>query len=83
MLHKEMVIGAPLSDVWSTWTTSEGLRCVSKESNIELRIAAAYEWFLDGPADDEGIHGSEAGRTATSGTADTSISTGRGVRCSR
>ena len=62
ILVKEIVVKAPLDRVWDAWTSNEGLRFVSTESNVELRVGGPYEWFLDGPADDRGLRGSEGSR---------------------
>jgi len=58
-LQKEISVRAPLEEVWNAWTSAEGLAFISSESNIELRVGGAYDWFLDGEPDDFGIHGSE------------------------
>lgn len=62
MLVKEVTVEAAPEAVWNAWTTAEGLRFVSSESRVELKIGGAYEWFLDGPADDRGRRGSEGSR---------------------
>lgn len=62
MLRKEVVIHAPLHAVWNAWTTAEGLQPVSSKSNVELRPGGAYEWFLDGPVDENGKRGGEGAR---------------------
>ena len=59
MLEKEVSINAPLNAVWKAWTTEEGLAFLSPESNIDLRINGAYEWFLDGEPDEQGKRGGE------------------------
>lgn len=59
ILHKEISVRAPLDEVWSAWTTAEGLAFVSSKSHVELRVGGAYDWFLDGEPDDYGVHGSE------------------------
>jgi len=62
MLRKEIVIQAPLDSVWNAWTTAEGLRPISAQSNVELRPGGPYEWFLDGPADEHGKRGGQGAR---------------------
>lgn len=62
ILRKEVVVAADLDAVWEAWTTNEGLRFVSEASNVELRIGAPYEWFLDLPADENGLRGGEGAR---------------------
>jgi uncharacterized protein YndB with AHSA1/START domain len=59
ILLKEISVRAPLEAVWNAWTTAEGLAYISSQSNIELRVGGAYEWFLAGEPDDYGIHGSQ------------------------
>ena len=59
MLRKEVEVKAPLADVWNAWTTVEGLRFVSPESRVELRVGGPYEWFLHLEADADGKRGGE------------------------
>ncbi len=59
MLEKTVTVNAPLDRVWQAWTTNEGLRFASAESNVELRPGGPYEWFLNRPADARGRRGSE------------------------
>ena len=61
-LHKEVIVQAPLRDVWNAWTTNEGLRFISQESNVELRLGGPYEWFLELPPDEHGSRGGEGAR---------------------
>lgn len=62
VLRKEVVVRAPLAEVWHAWTTAEGLAFMSGESRIELALGGAYEWFLDGEADADGRRGSAGSR---------------------
>jgi uncharacterized protein YndB with AHSA1/START domain len=62
ILVKEVVVHAPMAEVWNAWTTSDGLKFVSQLSNVELRIGGPYEWFLDGPADSNGRRGGEGSK---------------------
>ena len=62
LIAKEITVNAPLEDVWRSWTTAEGLSFISAASNVELRIGGPYEWFLDGPADEQGKRGSQGSR---------------------
>jgi len=59
MLEKSTVINAPLDVVWRAWTTNDGLKIVSPQSNVDLRVGGPYEWFLNLPPDDNGKRGSE------------------------
>ena len=61
-LTKEVTIRAPLAAVWDAWTTTDGLKFVSRSSNVELRIGGPYEWFLDGSPDENGRRGGEGSR---------------------
>ena len=62
VLRKEVVVRAPLAEVWHALTTVEGAKFSSSESNIRLEIGGPYEWFLAGEADEEGVRGSEGSR---------------------
>jgi uncharacterized protein YndB with AHSA1/START domain len=62
VLRKEITIRAPLEKVWRAWTTVEGLAPVSGTSNVELRVGGAYEWFLDGEPDENGLRGGQGSR---------------------
>ena len=62
ILRKEIVVDAPLAEVWNAWTTGEGLRFTSDESNVELRIGGPYEWFLNLPPDENRLRGGEGAR---------------------
>lgn len=44
----EVVVPAPLLEVWAAWTTEEGVRSFfAPECRIELRPGGAYEMFFD------------------------------------
>ena len=62
ILRKEVTIRASLDEVWTAWTTSEGLEPVSAKSNIELRVGGPYEWFLDLDPDENGLRGGQGSR---------------------
>jgi len=62
ILRKEVVVRASVGDVWHAWTTAEGLKFISAQSNVELRIGGPYEWFLDLPADADGKRGGQGAR---------------------
>jgi len=59
ILTKEIVVQAPLDDVWHAWTTTDGLQYISGKSNVELRIGGPYEWFLDLEPDEHGKRGGQ------------------------
>jgi uncharacterized protein YndB with AHSA1/START domain len=59
VLYKEIEVEAPLDDVWTAWTTTEGVNSFfSPNANIELRPGGKYEIYfnMDAP---EGRRGSE------------------------
>ncbi|HSL16778.1 MAG TPA: SRPBCC domain-containing protein [Methylomirabilota bacterium] len=62
ILRKEITIRASLDEVWTAWTTSEGLTPVSAKSNVELRVGGPYEWFLDLEPDENGLRGGQGSR---------------------
>jgi uncharacterized protein YndB with AHSA1/START domain len=62
ILRKEILLRAPLEEVWHAWTTEEGLEPVSHVSNVELRVGGPYEWFLDLEPDENGLRGGEGSR---------------------
>ena len=62
ILIKEVVVRAPLQQVWHAWTTAEGLEFISAKSRVELKRGGPYEWFLDLPPDEMGKRGGEGAR---------------------
>ena len=59
-IRKELVVNAPIADVWHAWTTDEGARTFFSEStNIDLRPGGPYEIFfsLDAPEGERGCEG--------------------------
>lgn len=62
VLRKEIVVRAPIEAVWRAWTTNDGLKFVSRKSNVELRVGGPYEWFLDGEPDERGRRGGQGAR---------------------
>ncbi len=58
-VRKEVVVTAPMADVWQSWTTSEGIKgFVGVNSKIQLDIAGPFELYFaeDAP---EGQRGGE------------------------
>ncbi len=56
----EVEIQAPIEEVWSAWTTEDGIRTFfAPEGRIELRPGGAYEMYfnLDAPAGQRGGEG--------------------------
>jgi uncharacterized protein YndB with AHSA1/START domain len=59
-LEKQVSVPAPIADVWTAWTTAEGVTSFSAPAaNIELRIGGPYEWLfmLDAPPGERGAEG--------------------------
>lgn len=61
VLHKEIVIDAPVGRIWKCWTDSaEMAKFFSPDSKIELRLGGAYECYMGMKEPDEsGGRGSE------------------------
>jgi uncharacterized protein YndB with AHSA1/START domain len=59
-LRKEIVVAAPVGEVWRAWTTSEGVVAFfAPEARIEPRVGGAYELYFmtDAPAGSRGSEG--------------------------
>jgi uncharacterized protein YndB with AHSA1/START domain len=59
VIRKEVIVRAPVAEVWRTWTTSEGAATFfAPKAKIELAVGGAYELYFvpDAP---EGSQGSE------------------------
>lgn len=58
LLHKTVLVNAPVEDVWWAWTTDAGIRSwLLDDSRIELRVGGPYEWYFDDGQ--PGLRGSE------------------------
>ncbi len=58
-VRKDVVVTAPLAEVWRSWTTSEGIKgFLGVNSKIELDIGGAFELYFAGDAP-EGQRGGE------------------------
>lgn len=64
-LEKEILIRAGVDLVWRAWTTEDGIRFLSPDSNIDLVPGGAYELFLHLPPDELGRRGAEGSRVLT------------------
>ena len=56
----QVIISAPLSNVWNAWTTEEGAKSFfASECLIDLRVGGAYEMYFDpsAPAGERGGEG--------------------------
>jgi uncharacterized protein YndB with AHSA1/START domain len=59
-LEKEVVVDAPVADVWQAWTTVSGVKTFfAPEARVELEPGGAYEMYflLDAPAGSRGSEG--------------------------
>jgi len=58
-IEREVVVAAPLAEVWKAWTTVEGVKTFfAPDARIELRPGGAYEMYF-GPTQPAGLRGSE------------------------
>ncbi len=58
-IHFQVVISAPISEVWEAWTTEEGVKTFfAPDCRIDLRVGGAYEIYFD-PSAPEGERGGE------------------------
>ncbi len=61
-LHKKTIVPAPLEEVWSAWTTREGIRTFfAPDGRIEPVVGGAYEIYFM-PANAPGERGDDHGR---------------------
>lgn len=59
VIHREAVVPATIDEVWSAWTTTEGVHSFfSTNAKVELRIGGPYEIYFDMSAN-PGFRGSE------------------------
>ena len=62
VLRAEMVLGAPLDDVWKAWASEEGVKTFfAPGAHIEPRVDGAYEIFFN-PQGAPGQRGAEGMR---------------------
>ena len=62
VLRAEMVIAAPVEDVWKAWASEEGVKTFfAPGAHIEPRVDGAYEIFFN-PAGEPGQRGAEGMR---------------------
>ena len=55
---REVVVEAPLAEVWKAWSTSEGAEAfLAPKANIELTIGGAYEITFDPDDESQGTKG--------------------------
>ena len=56
-IDKEVVVAAPIRDVWNAWTTSEGIKgFFAPASKIEMKVGGSYDIYFmpDAPAGSRG-----------------------------
>ncbi len=59
LLEREIIVAAPLADLWHAWTTADGIASFfAPESNVELRRGGPYELYIV-PSASEGRRGCE------------------------
>jgi len=51
VIRKHLIVSAAAREVWTTWTTREGVRTFfAPEANVDLRIGGPYEMLFDADA---------------------------------
>ena len=61
-IHGEVVVTAPIEEVWAAWTTEDGIRSFfAPAGNIDPQVNGAYEIFFDLSAE-PGLRGGEGMR---------------------
>ena len=59
MIHKEVVVKAPMPAVWEAWTTSEGIKTFfAPDANIEARPDGPFEIYMN-PYAEPGMKGAD------------------------
>src|SRR5690242_19748520 len=61
-LHKEVVVKAPLADVWNAWTTSDGIKTFfAPDAHVEARPEGPFEIYIN-PYAQPGMKGADGMR---------------------
>ena len=61
-VHAEVIVNAPVDDVWNAWTTVDGVKSFfAGGANIEPKVGGAYEIFFD-PSKPAGQRGADGMR---------------------
>jgi len=61
-IHKEVVVAAPVAEVWTAWTTRDGIRTFfAPDANVEARSGGAFEIFFN-PYGEPGMKGGDGMR---------------------
>jgi uncharacterized protein YndB with AHSA1/START domain len=61
-LHKEVVVKAPLADVWNAWTTTEGIKTFfAPDAHVEARPDGPFEIYMN-PCAEPGMKGADGMR---------------------
>ena len=47
-LHKEVIVKAPIADVWNAWTTTEGIKTFfAPDAHVEARPDGPFEIYIN------------------------------------
>lgn len=47
-LHKEVIVKAPVAEVWNAWTTTEGIKTFfAPDANVEARPGGPFEIYIN------------------------------------
>ena len=60
MIRVDLVVAAPVADVWAAWTTREGIASFfGRDARVELRVGGPYEvyFLMDAPIGNRGSEG--------------------------
>lgn len=61
-LHKEVVVKAPIADVWNAWTTTEGIKTFfAPDAHVEARPDGPFEIYMN-PYAEPGMRGADGMR---------------------
>lgn len=59
MIHKEVLVKAPLPEVWDAWTTSEGIKTFfAPDAHVEARPDGPFEIYIN-PYAEPGMKGAD------------------------
>ena len=59
MLHKQVMVKAPIDSVWQAWTTSEGIKTFfAPDGNVEARPDGPFQVFIN-PFGEPGMKGAD------------------------
>jgi len=59
MIDKQVVVDAPIAEVWKAWTTTEGIKSFfAPDANVEPRSCGAFEVYIN-PYAEPGMKGAD------------------------